>query len=333
MPQLRCKCQHIFDVTEENEIVECPVCGKKYINPFYGKGDCQDAYSREPEYDLAGRMASSGTAAKTDTPLSIVSGLSKSVIMLILAITVTVTTVFSIIDLIPHLKGFLMYVNIAKIILYVVLCLGVWQIFITNKTNRRSLSGYKCVNFYIAFIYTIVTLISIAVLGIIFFIFGIASEVAGEIQITEGMTLNTVLILVIFGVIGVIAVMSTFFTSIKNVLASAQKVMQNQPVVRSQSYLAAIILIIIGIVRLIMLIMTNTVASLLDTVFAHISEFEGIGAIITKILGGASFESNWSSILLGICAMLNYILGGVLLIIYSKRMKATQMESMYINPV
>ncbi|MCM1306632.1 MAG: zinc ribbon domain-containing protein [Bacteroides sp.] len=317
MPKLICHCRHEFEVSRDDEIVECPECGRGYKNPFYIAPVAEQA--AETQISPTASKQNMSLKGQANSPLGVVSALSKSWLMLAIAITVTVTAVFAIINLIPHLKGFLMYVNIIKILLYVVLCVGVWQIFINGRTNKRSSAGFKSVKVYVSVIYSFIMLIAVLILILVVVVFGAASEIAGEMPVGDT-NLNTILILVIFAAIAVIAVMSTFFSSINGVLKSAQNVMQNLPVTRSQSYLAAIILIVIGLIKLVIMCATNVVAGIFSEAISQIGALEGPAIVITKLFGNVSLESNWSSILVSICEMLNYILGGVLLIIYSKKM-------------
>lgn len=37
MPKLQCLCKYVIDVSRKDEIVECPVCGRRYRKPTYAE--------------------------------------------------------------------------------------------------------------------------------------------------------------------------------------------------------------------------------------------------------------------------------------------------------
>ncbi len=342
MPSVKCKnCQTVIETTAEQQYVVCPNCGSSYLNPFCPANHAPNPQA--PQYDnqyyqnqtfAPQPYAPQQQPTQTYNPalqnpigresVKLLKDVSKSWLMLLLAITVTVTALFNLIDLFTHLKGLMMIPNIIQIILYVVLCTGVWMILTRGRSDNRSPSGFNCVKGYITTIMVFVILIVSLIAAIVFMTFGIASEIAGQVQLKEGLTLDTVLIIAIVLIIAVIVVISLFFSSIRGVLKSARNTLEYKPEPHANYIMAAVMLLLIGIVKFAWIFITGAIDNILSSILGAISEnMSGLGSIV----GGISLKGNWSSILVDVCGMLNYILGGILIIVYYVKKKKLQEAS------
>lgn len=244
--------------------------------------------------------------------------------MLILAITCTITTIFAIINVIPNLKGLSIAINAAKIVLYVILCVGVWNIFINGRRpDNRSVTGFNFVRGYITTIYTVIMIIACLFMVLVFVAFGMISEFVGDIPLSDNLDVNGVLIIIIIALVAVITVMSLFFKSLTSTLKTASGIMVNRPATKTSFYLAAVILILIGIVKFVMIFVTSIVYDILGAILEQMS-------FLSSIMGGMSIEYAWSEILVDVAGMINYLLGGVLIIIFSVKMKKVESSNMMI---
>lgn len=252
-----------------------------------------------------------------------------SVLMLLLAITCTITTIFTVIDLIVGFSGFAFIISGVKIVLSVIICIGVWGIFIKGRSDDTSATGFKLVKGVIQFRYILIMIIVVLALIGIVVAAGFMSQLGGQIDAASGaegelsISLNVMLFIMLGVIIAAVAVLIMFFKSVIGSLKCAKILLESQRIERNNYYMGAVILIIIGIAKVIMMFLTNSVSAVIGTVFDKMAgESESLGGIGDSMQ--SIFKQDWTTIITNICDMLNYILGGIILIVYARKINAIQ---------
>ena len=261
--------------------------------------------------------------------------LMRSWIMLALAISCTVTTIFTVVDSIPKLKGLLIVINFVKLLLAVVACIGVWKIFFAGRSQTNDSGGFKLVHGVLSTRYFVIILILILVYIFIFLAFGVISEISGGLDsmLAEdgelSLTVNNILIIALVVATLAIVMIILFFKAVLGTLNSASKLLDQRIVAKNNYYLAAVILILIGLFKLISAILTGAISSIFGELMGQISgEVSALSSISKLFPIGSEDAQNWSGIVVNVCDMLNYILGGVLIILYAVKVKKYEMPGM-----
>lgn len=267
---------------------------------------------------------------KTVEAMRVLKKVTGTWLMLVLAIACTVATIFNVVDMIPKLKGLLMVFNLVKLILAIVICVGVWKVYINGRSNNLNASGFKLIKNVITFRYVIIMILVAIIMLIIILAMSFASSVGGYIDTasnsggTVSGKVNTVLIVILLVLGCAIAVLVLFFKSVIGSLGSASNLLENKIISKNNYYMAAIILLIIGVFKFASIFLSSALGALADTVLATIaSSSESMSKIGS--LGGL-FDTNWSGIILNVCDMLNYVVGGIIIILYAKKIKVLEKQ-------
>ncbi len=258
-------------------------------------------------------------------------------LMLALAITCTVTTLFNVIDMIPKLSGFLLVYYLIKVILAIIICVGVWKIFADGRSNTLNASGFKLVKGVITFRYVIIMLLVALIMVVIIIAMSFASGIGSSIDNISGSQgavsskIDASLIIILLVLAAAIAVLVLFFKSVIGSLRSAQTLFEDKIISKNNYYMAAVILIIIGLFKLAIIFATNALSNIAGSVISSIVNGNDSLAGLDSFNG--LFGSSWSGILVNICDMLNYVIGGVIIILYAKKIHAIErtMQQNYLE--
>lgn len=249
-------------------------------------------------------------------------------LMLVLAITCTVTTVFNVIDMIPKLHGFLLIYYLVKVILAIVICVGVWKVYADGRSNKLNASGFKLIKNVISFRFTIIMLLISLIMVLVILAMSLLSKGANTVDGIAGAggelssKVDTSIIIVLVVLVGAIAVLIAFFKSVIGSLRCAQTLFENRVIGKNNYYLAAVCLIIIGLFKFIIVFASNALSSIAGSVISSIASGNESMSKLNSL--GGLFGSNWSSIVVNICDMLNYVVGGVIIILYAGKIKAIE---------
>ena len=174
------------------------------------------------------------------------------------------------VDIIPDLKGLMIAVNFVKLLLAVVACAGVWKIFFAGRAQNTGASGFKLVNGALSVRYTVIILIVALIYAIVFLSFGVISELSGSVDSAVGgdgeleLGVNNILIIVLVVVTLGFAVIIMFCKSVLGSLKSATKLLEQRVIVKNNYFVAAVILLIIGIVKFLSAVMSGFVGTVLN---------------------------------------------------------------------
>jgi len=246
-------------------------------------------------------------------------------ILLLLAISCTVTTVFDVVDTFMHITVFGMIIDIIKIVLAICLCVGIWQTWKAgrDKTPKLEIKGAKMVgsvvNIRMGFVMALAVLIGIVLLIIFITIKNAADKVDTAVGAGgEVATGGTVIMIVGFVIVAaVIAVISMFISSFKGVINAVTSLHDHTVPDKTKFYFCAVVIFIIGVFNLIGVIgkmaLTETISSLFGSITDSLPDF------ISGSIGGM-FTTSWTEYLTMVCETVNYLFGGIVIILYSKRL-------------
>lgn len=265
----------------------------------------------------------------------VLKALMRSWIMLALAVTCTVTTIFTVVDIIPDLKGLMIAVNFVKLLLAVVACVGVWKIFFAGRAQNTGASGFKLVNGALSVRYTVIILIVALIYVIVFLSFGVISELSGSVDSAVGgdgeleLGVNNILIIVLVVVTLGFAVIIMFCKSVLGSLKSATKLLEQRVIVKNNYFVAAVILLIIGLVKFLSAVMSGFVGTVLNELVDKLGGEVSMLSFFSDFLPSSGSAGNWSGIVLDVCDMLNYILGGIIIVLYAVRVRKFENPELY----